>query len=240
MQVHPFSEALASGELLMPEPVEECIRAGVAVWHASTINCTLVVIATLLGIILLDRFLEIFPFLIGGFFRKNSIIKLEDSVRHSRDRGYIAMAAIIPFCLILSRYELFLPDIIAGLTAGMRTLCLFGMFAVYMAVRQLFAVILRPSGGSENYWLSFRSGSNFFVLLVLAMAATVGIGVLTGMTDALVSIVLYAEMGLVAFIFIVRRIEILSLSFNLLPTILYLCTLEILPVGIVVVPSLLI
>ena len=199
----------------------------------------LVVVFVLLALILLDDFLELAPYLADHIFRSRGSRALEHSLRVSRDRNTIAIAFIIPAILIVNRYRLWPATFLDGLNPDLRLPVVAGVFLVYILIRYLSYIIFKPKRRYEYYVLAYRSAFSLFILLMVLLLVTVGIQALFGCKDLLIRDVLYAEIALVYLFHLVRKMQILSISYSPLTTFLYLCTLELLPTAALVVSAVL-
>ena len=75
-----------------------------------------VICAFLIVLLLLRQLVGIVPSLLACVIRWKENVNLEASVKLSRDRDYIALAMIAPFCLMAFRYRLYSPGFLEGLS----------------------------------------------------------------------------------------------------------------------------
>ena len=70
----------------------------------------LVIFAFLVVLLLLRRLVGIMPSLLACVIRWKESVNLEASVKLSRDRDDMALAMIVPFCLVAFRFRLYSPE----------------------------------------------------------------------------------------------------------------------------------
>ena len=75
----------------------------------------LVLFSFLIVLLLLRRLVNIMPSLMACMIRGKESLNLEASVKLSLDRDALALAMIIPFCLVAFRYRLYSPGFIEGM-----------------------------------------------------------------------------------------------------------------------------
>ena len=198
----------------------------------------LLLVFIVLAILLLSRFLHLFPLLADSIFRVRGGRELEDSVRNSHDRNLVAIILLIPALLLVFRYRLYDPSFLHGLDGSLRLLALAVVMLVYLLLHRLLYLWMRPRRQSDLYQRSNRAVYNYFILFMLVALLTVGVLAFFPVKEFTVRVFLYGEGVLVFLLFLWRRAQILSLFCNPLRTFLYLCGLEILPAVLLVVSAL--
>jgi hypothetical protein len=198
-----------------------------------------VVVFVVLAIAVMKRFLQIFPFLLDSMFRARGSSALEGSVRVSHDRNLIALVLLIPAVLAAFRYRLWDPSFLARFSPDARLGLLAGAIVAFLLLRFLMHLWLKPRRHADTWWLGYRTGYTWFILLMLVMLPTVGILDLAHVNPLTVKWFILVELGLVYALFLIRKAQILALSCNPLLTFLYLCGLEILPASMLVVSAML-
>ena len=227
---------LRSGRLLLsktPSEAAEAVSGGVPF-----VGDLLVILFILLFLVFLRRFLNILPFLSDSVLRARGSAALEHSVRVREDRNIIALILILPTCLLLYRYRLYDPDYVRGMTEDFRLLTVSGVFLGFLLLRFVLYRWCMPRRRRDNYQISYRSGHTFLILLHLLVLPTVGLLYVFHANDLTISTLILVESAVVYLAFLVRRGQILSLSCNPLTTFLYLCGLELLPLGLYVASAL--
>ena len=235
LKVLPASEAFPGSRLLAPTEGDGSLGRALMDWGDSPVNDILIVVFTILTVLYLRRLVGILPYLARGLWRWKEVLNLEASMRLSRDRTSFALVMVVPFCLVISRYNLFPLRLLEGLDAGMRTLALVGIFAAYALLRRFLTRVAEPRRINYDTWrLAATSGYNYFIVLTLVLVATAGISSIAGVNELMVKRILQYEIAVIFAVFLLRRTQILSNACNQFTAFLYLCALEILPAGLLV------
>lgn len=199
----------------------------------------LVIVSVLLGIVLLKRFIQFLPYMADCVLRARGGLALEKSVRTSTDRDILAIALLLPANLLMSRYRLYDPAFLQGLSSNLYMLSMLGVLMVYVLLRLAMYLLLKPRRRVDFYRLAHKADYTYFVLLMLLLLFTVGILSLTPCNDLTVKRFVYIETIAVYAVFLLRKAQILSMSCNPLRTFLYLCGLEFLPTSLLVLSAVL-
>lgn len=224
-----------SGRLLLPGSPSAAVASAPA--GEPLVFTLLVAISVILLILLARPFLELLPSLADSIFRARGSTALENSVRQSRDRSLIALALLLPLLLLAYRYRLYDPQWVRDLSPSLRLGAIAAVLAGWLILRQLLYVWLRPRRRYDFYSLAHRSGYTFFILLMMLMILTAGILAIFGSNDFTVRSFLYIEMAVLYLLFLIRRSQILSLSCSHLLSFLYLCALDLIPTGLLIVSA---
>ena len=195
----------------------------------------LVVVSVLLCIMVLGRFMGLFPYLADSLSRLRGCFALEGSLRVRQDRNLVALALLIPAILVVWRYRLYDPELIRSLESEIRLCAVAAVLAAFVLFRFLIYLLLRPRRGKENFRQEHRVAYTYFIFLMMVLLPTVGILSLFKQDEGVTRWVLYGESAFVYLLFLRRCQQILSLSCNPLRTFLYLCGLEILPLAVLIV-----
>ena len=240
LRVLPGSEAFPGSILLAPAaPADTAVREA-AQWSDSPVNCLLIIAFTVLILLYLRRFVGILPNLFAGVVRWRAILSQEASIRLSRDRTDFALVMVVPFCLVVSRYDLYSVRWIEELDPGMRTLATVGVFSAYVLLRQFLIRVAEPRRIShDTYRTANNSGFSFFVIMTLVMVLTAGVTAIIGVNDLTVKKILFYELAAVFSLFLVRKTQIMTNACNQFTGFLYLCGLEIFPATLLVISAVL-
>lgn len=223
--------AFKAGKLLLGT---EPSGAAAPVVATPVLEPALVILSILLGLVFLNNFLNILPYLLDNFTRARGSAALEGSVRVSRDRNIVALVLILPFILLVNRYRIYDPDFLSGMGGDMRLLIVLGIFLCYLLLRYVLWRVLEPRRYSENYPMARKMAYTFFILAGLLVLPTVGILSIFGSNDLTIRMVILGEMAFLYLVYFLRKGQILSLICNPLQVFLYLCALELLPTGLLV------
>ena len=186
----------------------------------------------------LQRFLEMLPVLWECAVRWKSNVELEDSLQLSRSRNYLAAILIVPDLLITARFQLYSPRSIQGLHAGWALAALAGVFLAYILFRAFLDWQLETeSYGSKFFTAANRSFLNFFVLASVLLLALAGFSAVAGLGLQASKRLILIALTLTYFWFVFKRTQIFSSASKPLTTFLYLCGLELIPTGALVLSA---
>lgn len=198
-----------------------------------------VVVFVVLAIVIMKRFLQILPFLLDSLFRARGSSALEGSVRVSHDRNLIALVFLIPATLMVFWFRLWNPSFLERFSPDARLGVVAAAVAAFLLIRYLLHLWLKPRRHADSWWLAYRTGHTWFILLMMLVLPTAGLLDLLQVNDLTVKWFILAELGFVYLLFLFRKAQILALSCNPLLTFLYLCGLEIIPASMLVVSAML-
>ena len=198
----------------------------------------LVLFSFLLILLQLRRLVNVFPSLLACLIRWKESVNLEASVKLSHDRDMLALSMIIPFCLIAFRYRLYAPSFLDIEDSNAVLGLYFAIFTAYMLLRILTSWLFRPSRIQHKISnAAGKSSYTFFVIYTLMLLAT---GAVMGVINADEAFVRHAMLWVSAFIyllFLLRKMQIFASSSSVFAAFLYLCALEMIPTGILIVSA---
>ena len=196
----------------------------------------LALVSVIASMILLKTFVGVFPSILAAVIRWKENINIESSVRLSRDRDLTALAMIIPFCLTIFRFRIYDPRFIANLADPSRLWAVLGIFSVYLLFRKSATLLGRPRRiAQKTYAAATKSANTYFILLTLSLLLFCSIA---SFMDVHLNTIRQVSIGLSALIYgvyIIRKVQIFASSCSLFTAFLYLCALEILPSGILII-----
>lgn len=205
-------------------------------WSAVPLNCVLMSGAAVFAMFQIRDLVEIAPYLFRGLTRDKTLIETEDNLHLRQERNMVALAAKFFFCLMAAR----LGFLSFGLKGAAATLATLGSLAVYSVLRRAASAALeRKAGNREAYRASFGLFDNFITVLAIVAGATLWAGSLPGSDPESIRMTFLNETVVAAAIFVLRKSEILFSFCNPLKAFLYLCTLELIPAGILVAAAVL-
>ena len=196
---------------------------------------TLALISLLVVLMMLRTLVGVFSSLMACLIRSKESINLEASAQLSRDRNLLAIAMVVPFCLMVWKDNLYIPAFMEACGENIRFLIIFGTFLTYVMTRKALEHILKPKVmSSKTYQIACKTGRTFFALLTLTLLAAVGImSFLDTPADTVRSAMLWISAG-IYLIYLLRKTQILISSASFFAAFLYLCALEIIPTGALV------
>lgn len=196
----------------------------------------LALISVLAFMMLLKTFVSVFPSILAAAIRWKESINIESSVRLSRDRDFTAIAMIIPFCLAVYRFRLYNPDFIAKLPDNARLWAVIGMVVTYFLIRKGASMLIHPrKTAKKTITAAEKSANTFFILLTLAILSIGSLCLFFGATPGAIRVTCLWLSALIYGLYLLRKLQIFTSSCSLFVAFLYLCALEILPTGILVV-----
>ena len=198
----------------------------------------LTVISILTTMLLLKSLVSIFPSLMACIVRSKECFNLDASVKLSRDRNLLACAMILPFCLIVNRFNLHKAGTLLTLPDDIQLLIIIGVILFYILFRETVYRLFRPSRMPKKaYNTAGTTAHTFFVILTLSLLATGGAVAVLGMdAEAATSAMLWLSIGIYT-LFLIRKFQIFISSCSVFAAFLYLCALEIIPTGTLVVSA---
>jgi hypothetical protein len=198
----------------------------------------LCLVSLLVVILNLKRLVNIFPSLMACIIRWKESVNLEASAKLSRDRDFITLAMIVPFCLTIIRFDLYAPAFMSGMDENPEIWTILSIFSIYLLFRFAVSRLFHPQKiGSKTLSTAAKSSNTFFIILTLILLAMGGIMTFTGVDDKTIKLaMLWVSMAIYA-IHIIRKIQIFNSSCSIFTAFLYLCALEIIPTGIIVVSA---
>ena len=198
----------------------------------------LAAVYVILGILLLRHITGILPSLLNCLLRWKECLNLENSVRLSQDRNIFAAYLTVPFCLAVSEYRLYAPAFLDGMDEPAYTGCICAVFAGYLVLRAAPHIMIRkPKCGEKTFKSAGHVSFSFFCILVTVVLIEAGICSFTDVSADISRPLLLYTMLAVYLVSIFRKFQIFSNSCSFLSSFLYLCALEILPTGILVLSA---
>ena len=198
----------------------------------------LVICAFLVVLLLLRRLVGIMPSLLACVIRWKESVNLEASVKLSRDRDDLALAMIVPFCLVAFRYGLYSPGFLDGLSDNAVLGLYFAVFFAYVLLRFMVTMTFRPHKmPKKTFVTAVKSASSFFIICTLVLLATGGLLSVLNVPDADICNAMLWISAVIYLLFLIRKTQIFSTSCSVFVAFLYLCALEMIPTGILVVSA---
>ena len=228
--VMPVDSAFTQSTLVLPsQPVAEPMAQGNQSLALEILAC----VSLFIILLILRKIVNVYPSLIACVMRWKESINLEASVKLSRDRNAIALALVIPFCLIVEHFDLFYPSYMDGKGESMRILIVIGTFIIYGSLRRITAFFSRPKKQSDkSYVTGCKSMFTYFILITLILLCVGGVCEFISVRDSLTKEILLWLTGATYLFAIFREFQIFVSSYSVFAAFLYLCALELMPTGI--------
>lgn len=211
-----------------------------AEWNDLLPNKIAIVLSVVLVLIYLKDIIRLIPPLLYALDRKRGGESLEYNVSAARMRNTVALIYTLPFCLIADYCGAYRPGFWSMVPPEWSGAATLGVMLAYFLLRRLCYAAIRPGKMSTESLATLKhSLYNYFIVLVSVAVPTIGILPLFSVREDIISTVFLALTGLAFAFATVRAWQILKSRRSPLPTILYLCGLEILPAAAVVVSAVL-
>lgn len=195
---------------------------------------------TILFLLNLRSFMKMLPSLISCIWRWKSNVDLEDSLQLSRSRDLIAGILFVPNCMLACSYSLYSPEFLNQFPTIIRFGILTGIMLVYVLLRSFLNWQLEMHDySSRPFTAANKSFYNFTIVLfsVVFIAGAI-LKAWTGDVEVTRTFLLWA-IAVIYAIYVFRRAQIFASVCNPFTTFLYLCGLEILPTGALVLSAML-
>lgn len=203
-------------------------------------NKIAIVLSVVLVLIYLKDIIRLIPPLLYALDRKRGGESLEYNVSAARMRNTVALIYTLPFCLIADYCGAYRPGFWSMVPPEWSSAATLGVMLAYFLLRRLCYAAIRPGKMSAESLATLKhSLYNYFIALVSVAVPTIGILPLFSVREDIISTVFLALTGLAFTFATVRAWQILKSRRSPLPTILYLCGLEILPAAAVVASAVL-
>lgn len=211
-----------------------------AEWNDLLPNKIAIVLSVVLVLIYLKDIIRLIPPLLYALDRKRGGESLEYNVSAARMRNTVALIYTLPFCLIADCCGAYRPGFWSMVPPEWSSAATLGVMLAYFLLRRLCYAAIRPGKMSAESLATLKhSLYNYFIALVSVAVPTIGILPLFSVREDIISTVFLALTGLAFAFATVRAWQILKSRRSPLPTILYLCGLEILPAAAVVASAVL-
>lgn len=211
-----------------------------AEWNNLLPNKIAIVLSVVLVLVYLKDIIRLIPPLLYALDRKRGGESLEYNVSAARMRNTVALIYTLPFCLIADYCGAYRPGFWSMVPPEWSSAATLGVMLAYFLLRRLCYAAIRPGKMSAESLATLKhSLYNYFIVLVSVAVPTIGILPLFSVREDIISTVFLALTGLAFAFATVRAWQILKSRRSPLPTILYLCGLEILPAAAVVASAVL-
>lgn len=200
--------------------------------------------AALLMLLLLPELLALMPSVSGAISRRRGNLEIEHSLSVARSRNYCARMLTVPFLIAVDRYGLYPASFLAPRgEPWLRIAEIAGVFVGFVLLRLLaFGIIFKvwpPRMDNESRTTVRKGLYNYFVVFSVLMLVSVCLLTVFRADDELICLIMWVEMGLLWLLSFLREHQFLASKCSGLGTFLYLCGLEILPVGVLIASALL-
>ena len=193
------------------------------------------IISLLLVIAMLRKIVNILPHVFKCALRSKESINLDSDVKSSHDRGITAAVFIVPFCLTISRYDV----INLRFAEGMDQYLIFGvtlaLFAAYLLFRIFVSKLFHPRRHRLSPRVKDRSERTFFIMLSISILTCSWIMSIMSVEPEIIRSTIIWISAAIYLLYLVRKFQIFTSYCSIFTSFLYLCALEIIPTGTLVV-----
>lgn len=198
----------------------------------------LAIFSLIVVLLLLKRLVNVYPSMMACLWRGKECFNLEASVKLAHDRDVVSLAMVVPFCLTAFRFRLYPAAFLDGFTEnallGMYLAVFLGYGLLRLAVYALFRPKFLPS---KTLTASLKTAYTFFIFLTLLLLVVGGIMTRLGVEDGVVRNAMLWVSAAVYALFLLRKLQIFNSSCSVFAAFLYLCALEMMPTGILIVSA---
>lgn len=204
-------------------------------WGDCMVNRIAVMVCLALIVVEIPNILRIYPSLIRCVPLWKANVDVEHSMGTARTRNTISVVLIPVLCVLADRWRLIAPSFKTALPDYLQLAVTAGIIAGMLLLRRLLFIISRFRNRRNEYNATMQNSLyNYLIILCSVMLVTVLLLLAISAADEVVRVVLLAEAAFFSLLYLVRKSQILSSRFSSFATILYLCALEILPIGILI------
>lgn len=209
--------------------------AGELQWGDILVNRIAVMTTLVLLILEIPDLIRLCPQLLRCLSRWKGNLELEHSVSLARTRNNVALVAGISVCLIADRWSLADPSFRQAVPAELKLAITAALLTGTVVLRRLIFIATKFRSLTSEYASTLRhTFFNYLILLTSLVLVTALAAAALRLSDGTVRHILYAEGAVFYLNHLIRSMQILRYGCGILATFLYLCALEILPVGILI------
>lgn len=218
----------------MPQaPVPQ--EAASLLWNDCLVNKFAVIVTLILFLIEVSDLIRLFPQLLRCISRWKGNLELEHSVNQARTRNTLAMVMAMVLCIILDRWAVLPPSFKTSLPAEWQLAVSAALIGGYVLLRRILYLFSRFRSRTAEYDQCLQhSVYNYQILLTSLMLPTALLMTAFSPPEATMRVVLLVESAVFSLLHLLRSGQIFASRCSTLATILYLCALEILPLGILI------
>lgn len=192
-------------------------------------------ISLILVISMLRRIVEILPGVFACVLRSSACVKIDSIVKTSRYRDLTAAVLILPFLMALQKYGVFTYGFLETMSPEAEFGIITAIFAGFVAFRKCAMLLFIPARSLKKARVPDNSERTFFVILAILTLSLSWIMNLMNVEQTAIRLTIIWISALTYVIYLMRKFEIFQSSHTLFAAFLYLCALEIVPAGILVV-----
>lgn len=198
----------------------------------------LAIFSLIVVLLLLKRLVNVYPSMVACLWRGKECFNLESSVKLALDRDMVALAMVVPFCLLACRFRLYSPAFLDGFAGDALLGMYFAVFAAYILIRIVASYLFRPRRFPlKTMTAATKVSFTFFIILTLLLLATGGVMDVLDVEDTVIKNAMLWISGAIYLLSLLRKTQIFASSCSVFAAFLYLCALEMIPTGILIVSA---
>lgn len=234
-EIPPVSDAFLEGRLEMTHKIVQQTQIVSSVESYATIVSLLLLFFFVFFFSNLRNIFNILPILLGSLSNRNISLNVEHIRNNYHNRNVTAYIMIIPTGMLAGRIGLLQPTLLKDVPLGWMILITVGFLLLYFLLRKTSLLFHIPNRISSDAWKVVQNGWMNYFIIGSFLSCLAGFPlVLFGVPERTASIVFLTIFGVLYIINFVRNTQIISRSCSIMATILYLCALEIIPTGALV------
>ena len=198
---------------------------------------TISLISAILAIIMLRRIVEILPYVFACILRTSACIKIDSIVKISRSRDMTALVLILPLMMTIQKYNILPFRFLSQMSPEAGFAVITAIFAAYYALRVCGAVLFIPNRSRKKSRVPDNSDRTFFIILAILALSLSWIMSLMNISHTAIRLTIIWISAATYALYLIRKLQIFQSSHSIFAAFLYLCALEIVPSGILVVAA---
>ena len=239
----PADSAFSSGataELHISTMPTDAPESGPGSRQADMTCDAILVFMTIVFILYIRKALEILPLTAGCLLRWKENLNLEFNVKNSRSRDTLAAILYPAVCIMAYRYGIVRTSFLQEIHPAAALAAIAGATVIFMLFRALMSRIMRPSHiGAKTWKAADKAFCTYFIPAAVLSLIVSWIQELCGVEAGTIKMTILYIWGSIWLVFLFRKLQIFKNSCSLLSAILYLCSLEILPMAVLAAAALL-
>lgn len=198
---------------------------------------TISLISLLIAIMLLRRIVNILPSVFSCLVNPKECINIDSYIKTKNDRDITAAVLLIPFFLTMNRYGILSYHFMSGISPEAGFGITAGVFGIYLIFRIFISKIFILNKNRNRARVIDYSDRTFFIILaVSAIALSWLMGITNAGTETIRHTIIWVSAAIYA-VYLIRKFQLFQSNHSIFTAFLYLCALEIIPTGTLVVAT---
>lgn len=220
-------------DTLPPDRTAEALAA----WDSIAFNRWAVLVATFIALMFFKEILHVGPHIWKCATRWRWNLTIENSMQLVRARTWSAIAIAPALTLLFSRYSGIDWSCLEWAQGIPEYLLPVILVAAFIVLRHIaYMMIAGQARNSGTLRMAHNADGSYLILLAFILLPTAGALSVFNAAEEVTRLVLLIESAVIYLAFLFHKSRILGLSYSHFRIILYLCGLELLPGGILILP----